>query len=256
MANPIKILLISGEVAPFASGSMMADLVRLLPEKLQESGDYELRIMMPRYGIISERRNRLHEVIRLSGTEVPMGPDKETLKVKVASIPGIRLQVYFMDNNRYFKRKGVFTDKQGKVFSDNIERALFFARSTLETIRNLGWSPDVVHAFGSMSALVPLVLRSEYASDALFENAKVVYTPGNGELGHRLTSDLVATLKLTGVGDLVGQELSDVGSRIADAVILPPSGASGDHPVFSLNGDEVKEVAMAVYDQVLNGVTA
>src|SRR5690554_2200332 len=125
MANPTRVLFVSGEVTPFAKVSDLADLVRQLPEKLQESGDFEVRIMMPRYGTISERRNRLHEVIRLSGAEIPMGEASETLKVKVASIPGIRLQVYFMDNRAYFKRKGVFGDKQGHDFEDNAERALF-----------------------------------------------------------------------------------------------------------------------------------
>src|SRR5690606_32960794 len=101
MANPMRILFVSDEVVPFTSSSVTANLVRLLPEQLQESGEYEVRIMMPRYGSISERKNRLHEVIRLSGTSIRMGQQSETLKVKVASIPGIRLQVYFMDNNAY-----------------------------------------------------------------------------------------------------------------------------------------------------------
>ena len=132
---------------------------------------------MPRYGTVSERRNRLHEVIRLSGSEITLGDVTEELKVKVASIPGIRLQVYFMDNNFYFKRKGVFADRQGVLFPDNLDRAAFYARSVICTIRNLGWQPDLIHAFGWMSGFVPYVLRTEFGNDALFEESKVIYTP-------------------------------------------------------------------------------
>ena len=102
---------------------------------------------MPRYGTVSERRNRLHEVIRLSGSEITLGDHTETLRVKVASIPGIRLQVYFMDNDFYFKRKGIYRDRQGNLFADNLERSAFYARAVIRTIRNLGWQPDLVHAF-------------------------------------------------------------------------------------------------------------
>ena len=130
----MRILYVSEEVAPFVCQSEIADLVRMLPEQLQERGDCEVRIMMPRYGLISERRNRLHEVIRLSGTAIQAGERTETLKVKVASIPGIRLQVYFMDNAHFFKRKGVHADQEGKTFEDNGQRALFFASSVFETI--------------------------------------------------------------------------------------------------------------------------
>ncbi len=140
----MRILFISGEVAPFSEKSELASVVRSLPESLHESGKFETRIMMPRYGTVSERRNRLHEVIRLSGSEIMLGDRTETLRVKVASIPGIRLQVYFMDNDFYFKRKGIFADKQGKLFEDNLERSAFYARSVIRTIRNLGWQPDLI----------------------------------------------------------------------------------------------------------------
>ena len=159
MANAMRVLFISGEVAPFTKESSVANLARKLPEFVHDTGEFETRIMMPRYGIISERRNRLHEVIRLSGREIPMGDASHTLKVKVASIPGIRLQVYFMDSVHYFKRKGIVADRDGKLFEDNAERSLFFGRSALETIRNLGWRPDVVHAFGWISGLVPWLLK-------------------------------------------------------------------------------------------------
>ena len=134
--------------------------------------------MMPRYGTISERRNRLHEVIRLCGTSVPMGKSAQNLKVKVASIPGIRLQVYFMDNAHFFKRKGLHHDKQGNIFADNPERSLFFGRSVIETVRKLRWEPDIVHAVGWISGLLPYLLSSEYADEPLFKNSRVVLHAG------------------------------------------------------------------------------
>ena len=258
MANPTRILFISGEVTPFAKQSEVAHLVRTLPEKLQERENHEARIMMPRYGLISERRNRLHEVIRLSGTDVPMGDEQETLKVKVASIPGVRLQVYFMDNTRYFKRKGIYTDKQGKRFSDNPQRALFFARATLETIGNLGWGPDVVHAFGWMSALVPLLLRTEYAEHPLFENVKSVFTPNLEMPGDRFAAGQPAALGLPADAELEDVDFDEIGTRYADGILYPPSddAATGVHGQFSANEDEQAEQAAALYDQILSSVPA
>lgn len=257
MANLTRILFISGEVAPFATESDLASIVRILPEKLQESNEYEMRIMMPRYGTISERRNRLHEVIRLSGTEIQMGNESETLRVKVASIPGIRLQVYFMDNNKYFKRKGIFSDKQGKHFDDNPQRALFFGRATLETILNLGWSPDVVHAFGWMSALVPGLLRTHYSDNPIFKNSKIVYTPNNIDINARFSGNTAEALQLDDL-DVVDRDFNEVGSSYSDAVIYPPM-LEPDSPEimqFSDNPEEMVKQASLLYDQVLNGVLA
>lgn len=255
MTNATRTLYVSGEVAPFTQASELAALVRKLPEQLQESGGYESRIMMPRYGIVSERRNRLHEVIRLSGTAIPMGESTETLKVKVASIPGIRLQVYFMDNNRLFKRKGIFADKQGKLFSDNLERALFFARGVLETTRNLGWAPDVVHAFGWMSGMIPYLLRTDYANDPLFKDVKVIYTPEEVSFEARFTDKLVASLDLP--VDLVDLTPVDLGLQYADARIFPPDLApQGDAIQFDADEEARPEQAATLYEQVLNGVPA
>ncbi len=257
MANPTRVLFVSGEVSPFAKVSELADLVRLLPEKLQESGDYEVRIMMPRYGMISERRNRLHEVIRLSGTEVPMGEQTETLKVKVASIPGIRLQVYFMDNRAYFKRKGVFGEKVGKDFDDNAERALFFARAALETIKNLGWRPDVVHAFGTMSGLVPFLLRTEYASEPLFEEARIVYTPGSQEVEATFPNTLEMAVDLPDGVELADRHVDDIGLSFADLSAHVAGHANGNgSAAFPADPDDVIEFARGLYDQVLNSIAA
>ncbi len=250
MANPTRVLFISGEVAPFAKYSELADIVRLLPEKLQETNEYELRIMMPRYTSISERRNRLHEVIRLSGSEVGMAGERETLKVKVASIPGIRLQVYFMDNNRYFKRKAG-AEKQRP--EDVAQRALFFGRASLQTIKNLGWAPDVVHAFGAMSTLVPGLLRCEYAADALFQQARIVFTPeaadGDGPLSAEAAAAFSVSETLT---------LNEAAAQYADMVLYPPflDGAPEGSAQLTAGAEEMLRQASSVYDQVLSNAIA
>lgn len=256
MANAMRILYISGEVAPFTNSSETAKLARTLPEQMHEHMGYETRIMMPRYGIISERRNRLHEVIRLSGTEIAVGSASETLKVKVASIPGIRLQVYFMDNTRLFKRKGIFASKDGKQFPDNPERALFFGRAVLETIRKLGWKPDLVHAFGWMSGFVPYLLRHEYTEDPLFEESKVVYTPDQVPFQAPLTATLLATLGLPETAPLLDMELNGLGTECADLALFPPSLApSAGQPQLPEAVEAMAEVAATQYDQLL-GVPA
>jgi len=258
MANPMRILFIAGEVAPFSDKSEHSSVVRTLPEALHETGNYETRIMMPRYGTVSERRNRLHEVIRLSGSEIKLGDVTETLRVKVASIPGIRLQVYFMDNTHFFKRKGLFSDnKTGKDFEDNLDRAAFYARSVIRTIRNLGWQPDLVHAFGWMSGFVPYVLRTEFADDELFKDAKIVYTPENEGLGEKLDDTHFESLSLAEHPKLSGMSPVDAGIEFADATILLPSaGKSGNVPTFPEETEGQLETAIGVYDGVMGSVPA
>lgn len=258
MANPTRILFVAGEVEPFAKVSETASLVRMLPEHLQETGDFEARIMMPRYGTISERRNRLHEVIRLSGTEVPMGEETETLKVKVATIPGIRLQVYFMDNVRYFKRKGLHASRKGDLFEDNTERALFFGRSVLETLKKLRWGPDVIHAFGWISGFIPMLLATEYADDELFANTKIVFTPDGIDAAAHLTSDLIDSLNLPVNGETTDLPLDEIGLKYADDAVFPPTLTSVDPgmPRFAEESEEQTQQAMALYDQVREGVPA
>ncbi len=256
MAQPTRILFVAGEVEPFAKVSDTASMVRMLPEHLQESGDFETRIMMPRYGTISERKNRLHEVIRLSGTAIPMGTSAETLKVKVASIPGIRLQVYFMDNVHFFKRKGLHLDKQGNLFEDNAERALFFGRSVIETLRKLMWKPDVIHAFGWISGLLPLLMRTEYAQEELFANTKVVYTPDGIDADAVLTNDLIEKMDVSVNGEASGLDLGDVGLRYADVQAFPASlePALSEAMQFSEDLDAMTQQAITMYETALSEV--
>lgn len=246
MANPKRILYVSGEVEPFASVSEAGQLARTLPERVQDTGAYEARIMMPRYGTISERKNRLHEVIRLSGTDVNMGDATETLKVKVASIPGIRLQVYFMDNARFFKRKGLHADSKGVQFDDNTERAVFFGRSVFGTLKKLMWGPDVIHAFGWISGLLPVLLATEYADDELFAATKIVYTPCTVEAGAVLSAEQAKALNLGVNGEASGLSLTEIGAKFADADIEVCS--------FTDDEDAMVERATSLYDQVTGDV--
>jgi len=245
----MRVLYVAGEVAPFSKTTAAAQLIRELPEQLQETGDFEARIMMPRYGVVSERRNRLHEVIRLSGAEIPVGERTETLKVKVASIPGIRLQVYFMDNVHYFKRKGLFKDRKSEqVFEDNHERALYFARAALITAENLGWSPDVVHASGWIAGFVPLLLKTEFGDHPLYERSKSVYTPDAAEVEVRMSEEQVKTL---GLPDEVAElELREVGQRFADAVACGAGRQVEDAVDLSGEAVEAAERAAALYRQI------
>lgn len=227
----MRVLFVAGEVAPFSEIAETARLMRVLPEALQEQRDVEPRIMMPRYGVVSERRNRLHEVIRLSGDVIQAGTETETLKVKVASIPGIRLQVYFMDAVHFFKRKGVHLNKRdGKLFEDNPARALFYARAALATARKLGWDPDVVHAAGWMAAFVPHVLRTEPDAGDPLAGARLVYTPDTVE-GYTpaLTAEDAEALGLP--AEWAGQTLRQIGLSTADAAIYADDDAAqGDEP--------------------------
>jgi starch synthase len=255
MATPTRILFASGEVEPFARVSDVGHLTRTLPEHLQEVGDYDTRLMMPRYGTISERKNRLHEVIRLSGTDVPMGDETETLKVKVASIPDTRLQVYFMDSARYFKRKGLHADKDGEVFEDNAERALFFGRAVLETLSKLRWGPEYLHGFGWISGFLPLLLATEYADNDLFAETKAIFTPDDVAAGATITADQADALHLD--GEVADRTLTDLGRAYADGVIFPPSVApEDDAPQFSDDESEHAEQLLAVYDQAATSVLA
>ena len=258
MAQLSRILFVTGEVEPFAQASDVAKLTRHLPEVLHESGRFETRIMMPRYGTISERRNRLHEVIRLCGTQIEMGPRVETLKVKVAAIPGIRLQVYFMDNVHFFKRKGLHEDRQGNLYADNNARALFFGRSVLETIRCLRWKPDLVHALGWISGLLPLLLATEYKDDELFADTRIIYTPDGIEPEASLSGQLVEQMNLSYNGDAQGLPVTDIGLKYSDANAFPPSIAPIQNGAIQFSGStgEMAEQAIALYESTLNGRAA
>jgi starch synthase len=170
-----KLLFITHEMSPFLDLTKISEITRQLPQAMQDKG-FEIRILMPRFGNINERRNRLHEVIRLSGMNIIINDNDNPLIIKVASIPSARMQVYFLDNEEYFQRKHVFTDKDGKFYADNDERMIFFCKGAIETVKKLGWSPDIVHCHGWMSALVPVYLKTTYKDDPTFKHSKIIYS--------------------------------------------------------------------------------
>ncbi|MFD2597745.1 glycogen/starch synthase [Sphingobacterium corticis] len=170
-----KILFVTHEMSPFLELSKISEITRQLPQAMQERG-FEIRILMPRFGNINERRNRLHEVIRLSGMNIVVDGDDNPLIIKVASLPAARMQVYFLDNEDYFQRKKVFRDENGKFFNDNNERALFFGKGAIETVKKLGWAPDVIHCHGWFSSMIPAYIKNVYNDDPSFKDTKIIYS--------------------------------------------------------------------------------
>ena len=170
-----KVLFVNSEIFPYLPESDIATVGRFLPQGIQEKG-YEIRSFMPRYGCVNERRNQLHEVIRLSGMNIVVGGVDRQLVIKVASISSARMQVYFIDNEDFFHRKAVDRDADGKFFADNDERAVFFARGVLETVKKLRWNPDIIHCHGWLSALIPLYVKTAYREEPAFRESKVVYS--------------------------------------------------------------------------------
>ena len=189
-----RILYVSQHMVPFLPETPMSSLSRFLPQGAHDKGR-EIRVFMPRFGKINERRHQLHEVIRLSGMNLSIDDVDHPLIIKVASIPTARMQVYFIDNDELFKRKAVLYDSNDKLFADTDVRSIFFVRGVLETVRKLGWAPDVIHCHGWMTNLLPLYLKSNYADDPYFANSKVVcsiYDEGyEGALDKRMSEKLV-----------------------------------------------------------------
>ena len=174
MGNSVKrVLFVNSEIYPYLPESPAANIGRYLPQGIQERKK-EIRSFMPRYGCINERKNQLHEVIRLSGMNIIINDVDRPLVIKVASISAARMQVYFIDNEDYFHRKSVYCDENGEFFKDNGERAIFFARGVLETVKKLRWAPDVIHCHGWISQVLPLYLKKAYIDDPIFSNSKIV----------------------------------------------------------------------------------
>ena len=168
-----KVLFITSEIAPFVSEEKTSLKGRILPQSIQEIG-HEIRTFPPKWGTINERRNQLHEVIRLSGMNLIIDDTDHPLIIKVASLPSARMQIYFIDNDDYFNKRGILTDKEGKEYDDNSERAIFYARGVLETVKKLRWTPDVIHCHGWAAALAPLYIKTAYHDEPSFKDSKVV----------------------------------------------------------------------------------
>jgi len=188
MKKKARVLFVSQEISPYLDETPMSVIGRNLPQGIQERGK-EIRTFMPKFGCINERRNQLREVIRLSGMNLIIDNNDHPLIIKVASIQAARMQVYFIDNQEYFERKHILTDKKTKHFADNDERAIFFCRGVIETVNKLGWSPDVVHLHGWMTSLTALYLKKSFKDNPLFAETKIVYSVYDDEFPETLHKD-------------------------------------------------------------------
>ena len=195
-----KVLFVTQEITPYLDESHMGLIGRYLPQGIQEKGK-EIRTFMPRYGNINERRNQLHEVIRLSGMNLIIDDTDHPLIIKVASIQQARMQIYFIDNEDYFQRKHTFTDKNNQFFRDNDERAIFYSRGVLETVKKLGWGPDIVHCHGWMTSLVPLYIKKAYRVNPLFAETKVIFSIYDDDFEDILSKDFASKIKLEGISN-------------------------------------------------------
>ena len=196
MAN--KILYVCQQIAPYLPETEASMLCRTLVQAMQERGN-EIRTFMPRYGCINERRHQLHEVIRLSGMNLIIDDNDHQLIIKVASIPAARVQIYFIDNDDYFSRKAILHDAEGGAFADNDERAIFFARGVLETVKKLRWAPSVVHCHGWFAGIAPVYLKRVFADDPIFRDVTVVVSLYNDGFPGELDAGFAAKIAGEGV---------------------------------------------------------
>lgn len=193
-----KVLYVSQEITPYLPETEMSVISRYLPQGIQEKG-WEIRTFMPRFGNINERRNQLHEVIRLSGMNLIIDDTDHPLIIKVASIQAARMQVYFIDNEDYFHRKNTVKDTRGNFHEDNDERMIFFARGVLETVKKLRWSPDIVHCHGWFTGLLPMYLKKSYSDEPLFSDSKVVFSAYDTSLNQKFHEDFAKKLRFDGI---------------------------------------------------------
>lgn len=192
-----RVLFVSQEIKPFLPSTDISTAARLIPQGIQENGK-EIRVFMPRFGVINERRHQLHEVIRLSGMNLIINDEDHPLIIKVASIPAARMQVYFIDNEEFFKRKGVYADEKDGEYKDNDERSMFFCKGVLETVKKLGWKPDVVHCHGWMTSLMPMYIKDVYKNDPHFADTKVVYSLYDNEFNNNWDDNFEEKLNFEG----------------------------------------------------------
>ncbi len=221
-----KILYITTEMFPYQEDSNIAEMVNKMALKSHRSGN-DVRVFMPRFGQISERKFQLHEVIRLSGMNIIINDLDQPLIIKVASLPGERLQVYFIDNEEYFRRKHYYIDEGGQPFDDNTERAVFFARGVIETIKKLNWVPDVIHLNGWMASFIPVYLKNYYKNDFYFKNTKLVMSAYN-EPDFPLSAASTQILNFDNISDLKAMDTPTVENFNLEAMNLVDVVVKGD----------------------------
>lgn len=193
-----KVLFISQEITPYLPESEIAEIGRYLPQGIQERGK-EIRTFMPRFGCVNERRNQLHEVIRLSGMNMVINDNDHPLIIKVASIQAARMQVYFIDNEDYFQRKNTLANEEGVEFEDNDERAIFFARGVLETVIKLRWAPDIIHCHGWFTGMIPLFVKKTYKDNPLFASSKIIYSVYQDQFVNPLSGNMINKIAQDGI---------------------------------------------------------
>ncbi len=192
-----RVLFVSQEISPFLTKTEISNFTRRIAQSTQEEGK-EIRVFTPRYGVINERRHQLHEVIRLSGLNLSIDDQDHPLIIKVASVAAARMQVYFIDNDDFFRRKHQLHDEQGLAFSDNDERSIFFVRGVLETVKKLGWQPDLIHCNGWFAGIMGLYIKHYYKKDPHFKETKVVYNLFNEGFDAPLDARFSEKLKFDG----------------------------------------------------------
>ncbi len=249
MTDKKKVLIVTQEMQPYTALSEISEIARKLPQHIQEKG-MEIRVLMPRFGTINERRHRLHEVVRLSGMNIIVDDDDFPLIIKVASLPGARMQVYFLDNDDFFRRKSVFEDDEGKPFDDNADRMVFFCKGVIETVKKFGWPPDIVHCHGWMTSLIPIYIREAYKTEPLFHHSKIIYSLYDNSVEKTFTNKFFTKASINNLeeSDLQvyqngqGISLHQGAIKYADAVIRGSENMS--EPVANL----VEDVDIPVLD--------
>ena len=216
MKKITKVLYISQEIFPYLPESELSNMGRYLPQAVQDRGR-ETRTFMPKFGAVNERRNQLHEVIRLSGMNLIIDDTDHPLIIKVASIQSARMQVYFIDNDDYFHRKNTIADENGEEYEDNDERTIFFVRGVMETVKKLRWTPDVIHCQGWMTALAPLYIKKAFNDDPFFKHSKVVYSVFNDEFKKPFRSLFAERLLLDGIEK---KHVAQVKDKVIDFLAL------------------------------------
>lgn len=261
--NKIRILYITQELDPYTDFTKMAEYIRDLILNANKKS-FELRVLMPKFGSINERRHKLHEVVRLSGMNIIIDDDDFPLLIKVASLPESRIQVYFLDNDEFFKRKNAFTDDDGNPYEDNDGRMVFFCKGAIETVKKFGWPPDIIHANGWMTSLVPLFLKKVYSNDPVYQHSKIVYTPFpesinilSGEFKNKVLINDMTEMDLDDYLDKNGNFNLDMGAvKNSDAVLLPGEEGYSDliefmdtnnTPYYIHKEDEINDKGELIY---------
>lgn len=228
MGEPAKkVLFVNSEISPYLPETAISTIGRYLPQGIQEKKK-EIRSFMPRYGCINERKHQLHEVIRLSGMNIIIGDVDRPLVIKVASISAARIQVYFIDNEDYFKRKQIYHDTDGKFFEDNGERAIFFARGVLETVKKLRWAPDIIHCHGWISHVLPFYLKKAYMDDPIFSGSRTVLSLYDDIPDETFGKDFADTIPFGSIRKedaalpetVTGMDIAKLAARYSDGIIM------------------------------------